>query len=163
MNTPPRTPESRQVNITNIQSLKNALHGLINKWALSGSHALKLHANALGLQSRVPRNIDIVVNRNNARNFLHAFFLSGYTQTTPVILRKVNKVTVKKGNSSIDILFSGALGPRLTENSKTVINGIPVLRIKNLLLQKRKSNWSPNQVKNIKLLEELSRIIKRRA
>ena len=129
MNTPPGTPEARGRNITNIHNLKNVLRGLNTKWVLSGSQAMKLHANRFGVHSRTPHNFDIVVNRNNVRNFLHAFAAAGYKPNVPVMTRTTNKVTVKRGNSSVNVLVAGALGPKITNESTMKINNLSLIHI----------------------------------
>jgi hypothetical protein len=170
MNTP-ETPVKKS--FTNMHELKKNLNSLGKSWALTGSQAMRLHARALHRESRVPHNINLLVNRSNFPNFVRFFQMHGYSfhGPPPVALTHRNIVSMYKNNNTnkgVNMLASGRLGPRLGPNTIENVLGIPVVKIQHLINYKRKSLNSVNNTTkakieaNINFLQRLIRPHKRK-
>ena len=117
--------------------LNNARKTLNVPWVLSGSMALKLYGNKYRVSTRQPANVDIIVNANRMANAYAALF-------TLVGRRNIsrNTSTVKNKNHynlhPYDLLRSNS---RLAPSIKKYVNlnGIPVVRLENLLKYKERA------------------------
>ena len=100
-----------------------------NKVAFTGSVALKLY----GATHRKPNNINIIVhNLNNAKSIL-----KGYQMTNSHPKNKHYEFE-KKNNKSINVFVSGSkLAPRF--NNTVMLNGVRVVKLENLLIQKQET------------------------
>ena len=116
--------------------LNNALKTLNVPWALSGSMALKLYGNKYGVNTRQPANVDIVVNANRMANAYAALAIFGRKNISR------NTSTVKNKNHynlhPYDLLRSNSsLAPSIKKYVN--LNGIPVVRLENLLKYKERA------------------------
>ena len=117
--------------------LNNARKTLNVPWVLSGSMALKLYGNKYGVSTRQPANVNIVVNANRMANAYAALFtLVGRKNISR------NTSTVKNKNHynlhPYDLLRSNSsLAPSIKKYVN--LNGIPVVRLENLLKYKERA------------------------
>lgn len=162
MNSPrtPRTPRTPSNNLSSdLSSIQNALNPLKIPWAVSGSMAMKLHANKLGINLyRKPNDIDIVARSKDFPVVVYALGTIGYKIRGPPPVRAVSHLKLYKGSKSIDILQSGSeLAPNLSKTNINLFNkNVPIIKVKNLLAQK-KSNNLPSEItkRNIQFLNSL--------
>ena len=162
------TPEKNtKKHFTNMHELKRNLNSLGKSWALTGSQAMRLHARALRRESRVPHNINLLVNRSNFPNFVRFFQMHGYSfhGPPPPQLNRQNIVTLHQNNKSVNMLASGALGPRLGPNAVENVLGIPVVKVQHLINYKKRSLNAASKEHaeaNIAFLKTLLRPLKRK-
>lgn len=140
--TPPRTPPRARINrngtlMSELALIRRTLNALRKPWALSGSMAMKLHANRLGMvMHRQPNDLDIVIRPQDYDVFMRAFASIGYTtnKSPPIRFRHVK---LKHGRFSIDLLSSESnLAPNITSSNIVVYNKTPVVKIRHLIRQK---------------------------
>ena len=125
-------------------------------WALSGSLAMKLYANKYGVSTREPQNVNIVVNQKNLANAYSVLF----NLVKPRNIPRNTSRTKSKNHYNLkpyDLLKSGTnLAPSIREYVK--LNGVPVIKLENLLNQKQKTlrNVPSNKAKgDIKIIMEI--------
>jgi hypothetical protein len=122
------------MNQVEFKKVINAIANSKINYAVSGSWAMKLHANKAGVKSRAPHNINIVVGPGNNRSVASVLASLGYMFNGPPTYGK-NIITLYKNGKEIDILRAGGgLAPTL--NNINNINGIPVLTVNQLLRKK---------------------------
>jgi hypothetical protein len=116
--------------------LNNAIKTLNVPWALSGSMALKLYGNKYGVSTRQPANVDIVVNANRMANAYAALAIFGrknISRNTSIVKNKnhynLHPYDLLRSNSS--------LAPSIKKYVN--LNGIPVVRLENLLKYKERA------------------------
>ena len=170
MNTPPRTPPRTRTNNRNgtltseLALIRRTLNALRKPWALSGSMAMKLHANKLGMvMHRQPNDLDIVIRPQDYDVFMRAFASIGYTTNKPPPIR-FRHVKLKHGRFSIDVMSSGSnLAPNLTGPHIVVYNKTPVVKIRYLIRQKnialKNSNGGNVVRQNRNFLQNLERAL----
>ena len=129
------------------RSLERAKY-ILNKmkipWSLTGGAAMHLYGRRYGVKTRVPVNINIVVNRHNMRNV--------YNRLAPRNARPIsgNRNHYQLGIYDI-IKANSRLAPNI--NNRQMIKGVPVVPLNKLLNQKYKTyrnNPRLNQVNKIK-------------
>jgi hypothetical protein len=139
---------------------KRVLERLNIPWSLSGSAAMNLYGQQYGVRTRVPVDIDIVVNANNMKNV--------YRSLAPRNARPISGNRNHYQLGVYDILKANSrLAPNL--NNYQTIRGIPVVPLNKLVKQKYesyKNNPRLNQVNKIKsnfaTLQKLLNASKRR-
>jgi hypothetical protein len=158
----PRTPINSPKNLsTEVRNIRHTLNPLHKPWAISGSMAMKIHANSFGVKVyRDPNDIDIIVRSKDFGLFVSALGNIGYKIDGPPPVRYGNHLKLSKGRHSIDLLRSGSnLAPNLSQMNINIFNGkTPVIKVKKLINQKRKIlNNIPNEraKKNINFLYKL--------
>ena len=144
MNSPktPRTsPRNSPTNLsTDVKLIRHALNPLMKPWAISGSMAMKIHANRHGAKlHRSPNDIDIVVRSKDFGLFVNALGNIGYKIYGPPPLKYKDHLKLYKGGKSIDLLRSGSdLAPNLSAMNINVFNGTtPVVKVNKLINQKK--------------------------
>lgn len=142
-----------------LSRIRRALNSLRIPWAVSGSMAMKLHANQLGLlPHRHPNDIDIVI-REKDRPFVVAKLATiGYTSDSPPPVR-FRHMKLHHGRFSIDLLAEDTnLAPEIKKANIVVYGKTPVVKINHLINQKRKilNNLnSSNARQNLNFLEKM--------
>lgn len=129
------------------RNLENRLRG--TKWAYTGSMAIKIHGNKLGIPFyRNVGNINIAVNKNNHR-FVIPLIASNNGKWNlrgpPNIRNRHTKFISKNGTTKLNLLSKNLAPPM---NKIVYINGVPVMSINALYNQKRKMNNNNNKAKN---------------
>jgi len=141
----PRTPVNSQRNSPmnlslEVKNIRHALNPLGKPWAISGSMAMKIHANRRGINvHRNPNDIDIVVRSKDFGLFVSALGNIGYKIRGPPPLRYTDHLKLHKGSKSIDLIRSGSeLAPNLSAMNINVFNGTtPVVKVNKLIKQKK--------------------------
>ena len=140
----PRTPRNSPKTPSNLSTevihIRHALNPLRKPWAISGSMAMKIHANRRGiLLHRNPNDIDIVVRSKDFGLFVSALGSIGYKINGPPPLRYKDHLKLHKGSKSIDLISSGSeLAPNLSKMNINVFNGTtPVVKVNKLINQKK--------------------------
>lgn len=149
-----------------VRRIRHALNPLRKPWAISGSMAMKIHANRFGMNIyRNPNDIDIVVRAQDFETFVSALVGIGYRMRGPPPIRynRASHLKLYKGDYSIDVLRSGSnLAPNLSRLNINVFDGkTPVVKVKKLINQKQKIlNNIPNATAraNMNFLMSLDRI-----
>ena len=155
----------------NNTEFKRIIKSLVNSkvpFAVSGSWAMKLHANKAGVNSRTPHNVNIVLNPGNNQTVAPTVLypLKYWFKHSPEYGKNLvtlyhftvsgndENIAVFNKNKHINILKAGGgLAPRLDNSTINVINGIPVLKVKQLIKKKQNvmNNYnvlkSPNKKK----------------
>jgi len=116
--------------------LRIAKNSLSVPWVLSGSMAMKLYGNKYGIPTRMPANVNIVVNRNKMAN--------AYANLFALVPRQIprNTSTIKNKNHynlhPYDLLKANSeLAPSI--NTYVELNGIPVVTLEHLLKYKMRA------------------------
>ena len=110
-------------------------------FAVTGSWAIKIHAEKAGLQPhREPHDFDFIVSDTNYPDFISVLSGFGYNFDGDMPLlggrKKINRVAMKKGSYEIDLLRAGSsLAPSL--NAVIKYNNTPVASINSLISQKK--------------------------
>jgi hypothetical protein len=124
-----------------MNTIRRKLNPLRKPWAVSGSMAMKMHANRAGIQvHRQPNDIDIVVRPQDFELFVRELGEIGYTiDGPPPIYSRTRHIKLYKGNNSIDLLKAGSnLAPNIRRNNIQVFNGkTPVVKLHHLIHQKK--------------------------
>jgi hypothetical protein len=146
---------------TEVRKIRHALNLLRKPWAISGSMAMKIHANRRGvLLHRNPNDIDIVVRSKDFGLFVNALGNIGYKIHGPPPLRYKDHLKLHKGSKSIDLIRSGSeLAPNLSETNINVFNGTtPVVKVNKLINQKKitlKNHMTATAKLNLNFLRRL--------
>ena len=139
--TPRSSPRNSPTNLsTDVKLIRHALNPLMKPWAISGSMAMKIHANRRGINvHRNPNDIDIVVRSKDFGLFVSALGNIGYKIRGPPPLRYTDHLKLHKGSKSIDLIRSGSeLAPNLSAMNINVFNGTtPVVKVNKLIKQKK--------------------------
>jgi len=139
------------------KNLENRLRG--TKWAYTGSMAMKIHGNKLGIPFyRNVGNINIAVNKNNHRFIVPLIAQGKWNLRGPPNIR--NRHTKFISNNGLKLnLLSKNLAPPM--NKVVFVNGVPVMSINALYNQKRKINNNNNKaMRNINYLLKLDPSLK---
>ena len=126
-------------------------------WAVTGSWAIKLHAEKAGLQPhRPPRDFDFAIHGSDFEVFVQALQGLGYLFDSNVPLlrgkRLPDRVTMKKGPFEVDLLKAGGrLAPSL--NGRVTYKNVPLVSVSNMMRQKK--NLLEN-IRNTKALANLN-------
>ena len=125
-----------------MNTIRRKLNPLRKPWALSGSMAMKMHANRAGVQlHRKPNDIDIVVRSQDFELFVRTLAKIGYTLDgpPPINYRKTRHLKLYKGNNSIDLLQARSnLAPNIRRNNINVFNKkTPLVKLRHLIYQKK--------------------------
>lgn len=125
-----------------MNTIRRKLNPLRKPWALSGSMAMKMHANRAGVQlHRKPNDIDIVVRPQDFELFVRTLTKIGYTLDgpPPINYRKTRHLKLYKGNNSIDLLQARSnLAPNIRRNNINVFNKkTPLVKLRHLIYQKK--------------------------
>jgi hypothetical protein len=129
-------------------------------WAVTGSWAIKMHAEKANLQPhRLPRDFDFSV--SEFETFISILMGLGYKfeNSPPLITPKKMpaRVTMKKGHYEVDLLRAGGrLAPSL--NKVTMYKNIPLVSISGMMNQKKNILETLNNKKareNLNFLEVL--------
>jgi len=148
---------------TEFQRLVRAFHRVGKPWVVTGSWAVRLHAERAGLQPhRTPRDFDFAVKGSSMHLFIDALLNLGYRfeHGPPLITRNraPEKVTMKKDHFEVDLLRAGSrLAPSVY--TSIVYRGVPLAAIKNMMQQKRNILWTLNNKKareNLNFLNALN-------
>ena len=118
----PKTPRSLNTEIHNITSDLAGIH-----WALAGSAAMRAHAKSLGVTSRDPHNLNILIRPNNKMTVYGMLTKSQYTGAPPS--RNSKRFTMRRGARNLDVLTAAAF-------NRNMINGVPVMKLNNLINRK---------------------------
>ena len=139
--TPRNSPRNSPMNLSaEVRLIRHELNPLGKPWAISGSMAMKIHANRRGISlHRNPNDIDIVVRSKDFGLFVSALGNIGYKIDGPPPLRYKDHLKLHKGNKSIDLIRSGSeLAPNLSAMNINVFNGTtPVVKVNKLINQKK--------------------------
>ena len=137
---------------TEFASLVRAFHDSGRPWAVTGSWAVRLHAEKAGLQPhRTPRDFDFAVRASGMNSFIKILLQHGYSfgdRGPPLITanRSPEKVTMHKGHFEVDLLRAGSrLAPSV--HSVELYKGIPLASVKNMMQLKRNILWTLNNKK----------------
>lgn len=125
-----------------MNTIRRKLNPLRKPWALSGSMAMKMHANRAGVQlHRKPNDIDIVVRPQDFELFVRTLAKIGYTLDgpPPINYKKTRHLKLYKGNNSIDLLQARSnLAPNIRRNNINVFNKkTPLVKLRHLIYQKK--------------------------
>jgi hypothetical protein len=126
---------------TEFTSIVRAFQKTGEPWAVTGSWAIKLHAEKAGLQPhRPPRDFDFAVAGSNFDTFIRTLQSLGYTfESGPPLItpkRVPDRVTMVKGPFEVDLLKAGGrLAPSL--HGRTVYKNIPVASVSNMMQHKK--------------------------
>jgi hypothetical protein len=139
--TPPRTRINRNGTLTSeLGLIRRKLNGTKKPWAVSGSMAMKLHANRIGVPlHRQPNDIDIVIRAQDYHIFIGALASIGYTTNKPPPIR-FQHMKLTHGRFSIDLLAADSnLAPNITKTNIIVYDKTPVVKIRHLIRQKNRT------------------------
>lgn len=129
------------------KNLEKRLRDSGTKWAYTGSMAIKIHGNKLGIPFyRNVGNINIAVNSGNHRRVIPLIASNKgkwNLRSSPNIRNRHTKFISKNGKLN---LLSKNLAPPM--NKVVYVNGVPVMSINALYNQKRKINNNNNKAKN---------------
>jgi hypothetical protein len=135
---------------TEFASLVRAFRKSGKPWAVTGSWAVKLHAEKAGLQPhRTPRDFDFAV--KDMKTFIGILLEHGYRfgdRGPPLITpnRTPEKVTMHKDHFEVDLLRAGSrLAPSLY--GVEMYKGVPLVPVKNMMQLKRNILWTLNNKK----------------
>jgi hypothetical protein len=124
-----------------MNSIRRKLNPLRKPWAVSGSMAMKMHANKAGVPvHRKPNDIDIVVRPKDFELFVMQLAGLGYTfkGPPPINYEKTRHLKLYKGSNSIDLLQAGSnLAPNIRMNNINIFNKTPVVKLRHLIYQKK--------------------------
>lgn len=140
--------------------IKRKFNTLHKNWAVSGSWAMKLYGNMVGIKTRNPNDFDFVVQPKDASLFINALDELGYTYKGPPPVQ-FRHLKLKKGKYEIDLLGAGGnLAPYL--NKVTMFNSTtPLIPIRALVKQKQvTNNWNNTPSANLPILMKLQNALK---
>jgi hypothetical protein len=124
---------------TEFASIVRAFRKTCEPWAVTGSWAIMLHAEHIGLNPhRPPRDFDFAV--RDFPTFIHVLQGLGYKfESGPPLItpkRMPDKVTMVKGHYEVDLLKAGGrLAPSLS--GRVTIKNTPVASVPNMMRQKK--------------------------
>jgi hypothetical protein len=119
--------------------IRHQLNNLRKPWALSGSMAIKFHANHLGIpMHRQPNDFDIVIREQDLSLFIDALSRIGYKlKTSPPI--HFTHLKMSHGRFTIDLLAADSrLAPNIQGTNIVLYNKTPVIKINHLIRQKNR-------------------------
>jgi len=126
---------------TEFKSILKAFKNTGLPFAVTGSWAIKLHAEKAGLQPhREPHDFDFIVSDSNYSDFISVLSNLGYNFSEGMPLlggrKRINRVAMKKGSYEIDLLRAGSsLAPSL--NAVIKYKNTPIASINSLISQKK--------------------------
>jgi len=124
-----------------------------NTWAFTGSVAMAIHGNRLGVKTRTPQNINIAVNPNKMMNFYLRLRGDKWLPTSPP---SGDRIHLTKNGKNLDILAAGKLAPKLIHRRK--YKGYPpVMSIEALLKRQINMNNSNKRNRNINTLTKMKK------
>ena len=109
------------------------------KWAVAGSAAISIHAMYTTKKSRSPRNIDIMIHKDNRQVLVDKMIFLGYE----LIQTKTSRSNIRferRGKTPVNLLLiTGQFHPVVYEK-------IPVLSLQTLINMKKEQNKSSNNL-----------------
>lgn len=124
-------------------------------WAFTGSVAMAIHGNRLGVKTRTPQNINIAVHPDYMMTTYTRLVGNKWVPTSPPGMRP-RRIHLTKNGKNLDILAAGKLAPNISHRRKYKGHP-PVMSIESLLKRQINMNNSNKRNRNIKTLTNLSR------
>jgi len=122
-------------------------------WAFTGSLAMFIHGQRLGVKTRTPHNIDIAVHPDHMMTTYTRLVGNRWVPSSPPGMRP-RRIHFTKNGIDLDVLAAGKLAPNISHRRKYKDHP-PVMSIESLLKRQENMNKSNKRNRNIKTLTNL--------